>query len=279
MNLRLASLSLSSSKHSMGDRNRSPRWRSPPRINTRVAPSLEDQFKPLVEEMVINYDEFLKSSSKHIQTFHVMKAYLIDKPDFIDIIFNRFTSQFREPSQIKKILTEQLITSPTNKSSTYQSSPLFTFKAANKDSILTKDSLNHSKLGGEIRPKLDKTLHVRVKMFNQELIRVNLDRQLRELGIISDSMIKSHVDYKKKYEELMAKLYRNNRKSYNNLKNVNDTIMRDYRSFSFGVMHRIEDYEKRSGDMSEVTEKNRIIARALDNTLTKWTKTLFGQDS
>ena len=76
----------------------------------------------------------------------------------------------------------------------------------------------------------------------------------------------------------MHKLYYSNRKNFHKLKNIIETIERSYPAYSNGIMTKIDECEKRCGEITEIKMRNRAVASCLDNVLIKWTKVVFEQE-
>lgn len=260
---------------SISEKSQTSRGKLPPQLDTKTLRSLEMQYRSLVEEVLINYEEFLIQSARHHLSYYYIKDYLKNKPDFCDIFLSKYNNQFRELPQVRKILLEQMVTTPSIIKSGVLASHTTSLA---KTSTFSKDPNAQTKTISEIKPKLDKTLLMRLNLFNQELFKINVERQLKDLEIVSDTMIKKHSDDKKKYDELMKKLYHSNRKQYHKIKNLMDAVKRDYPTISTGIMTRIEECEKRCGEIPEIRSRTRTLGHCLDDAMAKWTKTIYSQE-
>ena len=235
--------------------------------------SLDEQLLQFFDEVVANFAEFLEHSSKHIQSYDYIKGYLLDKPEICDVFFNRFTNKFREPAQAKKFVIDSFSSSPLSKKSISISLP----KSTNSNAVVFKDLMPQKNVS-ETKPlKFNKVFRLKMNLFNQELAKINIDRQLRDLGFMTEAMMKQHVETKTRYTDLMLKLRRKHKERYHNLKDVVETVERNYPVFKPGMMTRVGDVEKISGEIAELTWRNRLIAQGLDKFMLNWTKTVFEQ--
>ena len=168
--------------------------------------------------------------------------------------------RFKDSQQVKKLILNQVV----------QSNKKFyrALELQAKEPPLVKDF-------HKIRTKQDQLLVHTIKLIIQELNRINLNHDLRDINALSTHMVKKHFESKKKYGRLMTKLYERNKPRYEKTKSVIETIERDYPLMTIGVTKRIEDCESKCGGIGDLKLKNREIARGLDNLLINWTKSVF----